>query len=46
MKNKDGELVGEIVNWKKRKEEWDPMKNDLDSSSSFANEIVRKAAEN
>ena len=49
VKEKGQELVQEIASWEKRKEEWDQKKNDLknliDSSPDFANEEVRKAAE-
>ena len=49
IKDKGGELVGEIADWEKRREEWDQKKNDLkkliDSSSGFTNEEVRKATE-
>jgi len=49
LKEKGGELEGEIDKWEKRKEDWDQKKNDLekllDSGSGFADEEVKKAIE-
>lgn len=49
QKEKGKELIREIANWEKRKGEWGKKKNELErsieSNSSFANEEVRKAAE-
>lgn len=49
LKEKGGEVVEEIDNWEKRKEDWDKKKNDLekllDSGSGIVDEEVKKAIE-